>query len=257
VLTRRAVALGSAGLCLGWRRAWSDLAATIQAVKPAIVGVGTFLATRRPPAELSGTGFAVADGRHAITSLHVVNEALDSAKRERFVVFSGEGEAAAARDAEVVAADPVHDTALLRFDGPGLPTLGLAGGDDGREGEEIAFTGFPLGGALGLHPVTHRGIISAWTPITSPVVDPSQLTTAMIRQLEEGPFHVYQLDATAYPGNSGSPLYRALDGIVLGIVSSVFVKGAKETAITDPSGITYAIPIRYGRDLLAGLGLAP
>jgi S1-C subfamily serine protease len=257
VLTRRTVALALPLALVGAGGARADLPETIVAVKRGLVGIGTFQATRRPPAELLGTGFAVADGRHVLTSLHVVNDALDKAKRERIVVFAGAGDEAEKRGADVAAADPVHDAAVLAIDGPPLAPLRLAAGDDGIEGEEIAFTGFPLGGALGLHPVTHRGIISAWTPITAPVIDPRQLTTAMIKQLAQGPFHVYQLDATAYPGNSGSPLYRPADGVVLGIVSSVFVKGSKETAITDPSGITYAIPIRWGRDLLRDLGLAP
>jgi hypothetical protein len=34
------------------------------------------------------------------------------------------------------------------------------------------------------------------------------------------------------------------------VVNSVFVKGAKETVLTDPSGISYAIPATYIRALL-------
>jgi hypothetical protein len=30
----------------------------------------------------------------------------------------------------------------------------------------------------------------------------------------------------------------------------VFVKGLKETAITSPSGISYAVPVQYVRELL-------
>ncbi len=37
-----------------------------------------------------------------------------------------------------------------------------------REGQVVAFIGFPIGGVLGLSPVTHRGIISAVTPIALP-----------------------------------------------------------------------------------------
>ena len=57
-------------------------------------------------------------------------------------------------------------------------------------------------------------------------------------------------DATAYPGNSGSPVYRAQDGVVIGVINKVFVKSTKENVLKDPSGITYAIPIRYGRALI-------
>ena len=61
---------------------------------------------------------------------------------------------------------------------------------------------------------------------------------------------MFQLDATAYPGNSGSPLYDPATGEVIGIVNMVFVKGTKESALTQPSGITYAIPSRYLIELL-------
>jgi serine protease Do len=38
---------------------------------------------------------------------------------------------------------------------------------------------------------------------------------------------------------------------VLGIINMVFVKGTKETALTQPSGITYAIPASHLQALLA------
>jgi hypothetical protein len=37
---------------------------------------------------------------------------------------------------------------------------------------------------------------------------------------------------------------------VIGIVNMVFVKGSKEAALTQPSGITYAIPSRHLVELL-------
>jgi S1-C subfamily serine protease len=61
---------------------------------------------------------------------------------------------------------------------------------------------------------------------------------------------VIQLDGTAYPGNSGSPLYDPQDGKVLGIVNKVFVQAGRESAIGQPSGITYAIPAVHIRELL-------
>ena len=61
---------------------------------------------------------------------------------------------------------------------------------------------------------------------------------------------MFQLDATAYPGNSGSPVYDPATGEVIGVVNMVFVKGTKEAALAQPSGITYAIPSRYLIELL-------
>jgi len=61
---------------------------------------------------------------------------------------------------------------------------------------------------------------------------------------------VYQLDATAYPGNSGSAMYHASTGEVVGIINKVFVQESKEAVISKPSGITYAIPVKYLHQLL-------
>jgi serine protease Do len=72
----------------------------------------------------------------------------------------------------------------------------------------------------------------------------------VIRRLTSGSFPVFQLDATAYPGNSGSPIYDPESGEVLGIINMVFVKGTKESVLAQPSGITYAVPANYLRDLL-------
>jgi S1-C subfamily serine protease len=191
----------------------------------------------------------VADGHHVLTNGHVVPEVLDTAKRETLVVFVGQGKTGEMRPAHVVARDTVHDVALLQIEGAPLPALTLAAPGTVREGALYAFTGFPLGLILGLHPVTHRGIISAIIPIATPVMHPKQLTPAMIERLKE-PFEVLQLDATAYPGNSGSPLYDPETGEVVGILNMVFVKASKENLLSQPSGISYAIPIQHAHQLL-------
>jgi S1-C subfamily serine protease len=65
---------------------------------------------------------------------------------------------------------------------------------------------------------------------------------------------VFQLDATAFPGNSGSPLYDPDTGAVVGIINKVFVQETKENLLAKPSGISYAIPIRYALPLLKKAG---
>jgi S1-C subfamily serine protease len=233
-----------------------DLPEVVQRIKPSVVAIGSYQSTRRPPADLRGTGFAVADGLHVITNAHVLPEALDTGHREMLAVFIGRGERTEFRQAKKVAVDAEHDVAILRIPGPSLPALAL--GDDSAvmEGESVAFTGFPIAPVLGLYPVTHRGIVSSITPAA--VAPPSSrlLDNRMIRRLDEN-YSVFQLDATAYPGNSGSPLYDAETGDVIGIVSSVFVKETKEKLLRDPSGISYAIPIRYAKALLARAGVSP
>ena len=55
---------------------------------------------------------------------------------------------------------------------------------------------------------------------------------------------IFQLDATAYPGNSGSLLYDPETGEVVGVINKVFVKESKEAFLEKPNGITYATPVR-------------
>ncbi|MEQ8230818.1 MAG: serine protease [Gammaproteobacteria bacterium] len=223
---------------------------TITRVKPSIVGVGTYAALRRPPAILLGTGFVVDNGHLAATNYHVIDIEANDAQEGDLVVFVGHGRQVEYRSAEVVAMDSTHDLALLRFSGDSLPTLTLAGGRAVPEGTAIAFTGFPIGAVLGLHPVTHRGIVSAITPIAIPASSTRELSAQRISALRD-PFKVLQLDATAYPGNSGSPVYRVDTGVVVGVINQVLVKGTKENALKDPSAITYAIPVEHLNELLS------
>lgn len=239
------------GLLLPQWAAAASLADTIAVVKPSIVGVGTYLPTRQPRSYLKGTGFVVGDGSYAITNAHVVSDQLDINHKERRVVFVGVGKNHKVVDVEVVRTNADHDLALLRLKGAKLPALQLSDSDRVREGEYYAFTGFPIGVVLGLYPVTHRGIVSSITPMAIPAFYSNQLNPKLIKRLRQ-PYSVFQLDATAYPGNSGSPLYRLNDGAVIGVINKVFVKETKENVLVNPSGITYAIPSKYILELLDG-----
>ena len=232
----------------------ADLPDTVVKIKPSILGVGTFQTTRVPPIKLLGTGFVVGDGRHAITNLHVIPKIIDTTDKEVLAVFAGTGRNPSVRIAERVLEDAEHDLVLLKFSDSPLPALALGDSSKVREGQLYAFTGFPIGAILGLYPVTHRGIISSITPQVIPLDNSQQLTAGLIERLQD-PYMVFQLDATAYPGNSGSPLYDPATGVVIGIVNKVFVQETKESVLQKPSGISYAIPIRYARALLDKAGL--
>jgi S1-C subfamily serine protease len=71
-----------------------------------------------------------------------------------------------------------------------------------------------------------------------------------VQRLSEGPFEIYQLDAVAYPGNSGGPVFNADTGEVVGVINMVMVKGTRESALSNPTGLTYAVPVRFVRELL-------
>ena len=233
----------------------ADLPRTIEKVRPGIVAIGTIMPTRSPKTKYTGTGFVVGDGRHVITNEHVIPKIINYARKESLAVFSGRGKHATARRAEVLATDEDHDLALLSITGNPLPALSIGFSSKVREGVQYAFTGFPIGMVLGLYPVTHVGIVSSLTPIVIPTTSVGKLTAKQIRRMRS-PFEVYQLDAIAYPGNSGSPLYEVDTGKVIGVVNSVFVKGTKESVLSSPSGISYAIPVKYIKSLLNKNGVS-
>jgi serine protease Do len=224
----------------------AGLPESIARIKPSIVAIATYQKLRSPALQIRGSGFVIADGQTVATNLHVLPESL--ATDEQMVVVVP-GTPLRFLPAQTGARDKAHDLALLRIP-TSLPALRLAAGESARDGQEIFFTGFPIGAALGAVPVTHRGIISAVTPMAMPGGNDKQINAAAIRQLRSGPLTVYQLDATAYPGNSGSALFDAESGEVLGIINMVYVKGSKESALSQPTGISFAIPVRHLIELL-------
>jgi len=231
--------------------AHADLPDTVARIKPTIVVVGSFRATDSPRFRLRGTGFVVGDGNQAVTNLHVLPEANENMANATLVVqVRRAGGELSMRQATVVRVDKVHDLALLRFEGAAAPALQIGDSEAVREGQAMAFIGFPIGGALGFSPVTHRALISSITPAAMPTPTARQLNEATIRSVRAGPFNIFQLDGTAYPGNSGGPLFDPDSGEVLGVVNMVFIKGSRESALSQPSGISYAIPSRYVAELL-------
>ena len=222
---------------------------TIPAIKPSVVGIGTLLRTRSPAIVFVATGFAVADGLSIITNAHALPD-LDTEKMETLGIVIGTGQKFDFRPVTVVAVDREHDLAHLRLAGTPLPALRLDSSGTVAEGQALAFTGFPLGMSLGLTPVTHRAMLSAITPMILPSLNSRRLDTRAINQLQRRPFAIMQLDGTAYPGNSGSPVYDPESGIVHGVLNMTFLKNQKENALSQPSGISYAIPVSYVRELL-------
>jgi serine protease Do len=234
----------------------ADIVDLLPRLKASIVGVGSQHPLRSPHDRLNGTGFVVADGHHVLTNAHVPPTLLDTERGETLAIMFRDRAGVETRRAEKVANDPDHDLLLLKIEGDPLPALKLGDSDQAREGQQFFITGYPIGAVLGLYPATHRAGLAAIAPIYSPVASVRRLTPMLIRRAEK-PFRIFQLDGVAYPGNSGSPLYDPETGEVMAVVNSVFVKGSKESALKDPSGITYAIPVNYARALLESVGLTP
>lgn len=229
-------------------------APVVNQIKPSIVAIGTFQSTRVPPFRFAGTGFAVADGGLVATNAHVIPATLDGGGDPEVLVAmlpGAEASRVAMRRLTRVAVDADHDLALLRIEGPALPALKIRDSASVAEGDVLLFTGFPIGSVIGLFPATHRAMVAAIAPIALPSSSGRQLDPKVIRRLREKAFPIFQLDATAFPGNSGSPLYDPATGEVVGVLNMVFVKGTKESVLSQPSGISYAMPSRYLLELLA------
>ena len=90
---------------------------------------------------------------------------------------------------------------------------------------------------------------SSITPMARPADDSGTLSAAQLRRMRN-PFDAFQLDAVAYPGNSGSPVYDQASGRVIGVLNSVLVKESRESLLQRPSGISYAIPVKFVKELL-------
>jgi serine protease Do len=239
-----------------------DLRAIVAAARASVVPVGTYSATDSPRFGFRGSGFVVGDGRIVVTNAHVLPAAGEGAAAgARLAVLARSAapgrEAGDLRLADAVAVDRAHDLALLRIEGAALPPLKLSNGERAAEGQAVALMGFPIGGALGFAPVTHRGLIASITTVALPAPTAAQLDPRALARLRAGNFEVLQLDATAYPGNSGGPVLDADTGEVLGIVNMVAVRGSRETALSAPTGISYAIPVRQLRAMLAEIGASP
>lgn len=218
----------------------------VRAARASVLPIGRFDPLGSPRFGFRGTAFVVGDGRQVISCDHVV-PAGETADWVLQRPLPGGGQEW--RRLSLVVRDPEHDLALLALEGEPLPALALAPDDAPREGQDVLVMGFPIGGVLGFQPVTHRGLVSSIAPMSLPAANAAALRDANIAALRRGAFDILQLDATAYPGNSGGPVLDAASGQVLGIVNMVLARG-REAALSAPSGISYAIPARWARRLL-------
>lgn len=242
---------------------------TIRAIRASIVGIGTLSPSASPVFSLSATGFAVADGNWIVTNAHAV-PVLDSSKNQQLAVFqfeTGPNEPGTlvslprrvTRIAELRQIDRERDLALLRIQGAPLPALALR-----REvtllpeGSMVLFSGFALGQNFGNALTTHRGMIAAVSPATRSMPRAEGLNPETVRAMRSAPFMLYQLDATAFPGHSGSPMIDPETREVVGIISGGYVKRVREAAvqaaISQPTSISYAIPVQYVLELLQQAG---
>ncbi|MBB6097602.1 hypothetical protein HNR42_001019 [Deinobacterium chartae] len=151
------------------------------------------LRVRLEDGEASGTAFCISPGGHLLTCQHVVEGA-------RELEFQAEG-SAQPRPVRVLAEDEERDVALLLLaDGAGSPYwLPLDATEQAPAlGDELGLLGYPLGQHLGEGITYSQGIVNG------------------LRARDGTPY--LQIDTGAAPGSSGGPVFRRLDGRVVGML---------------------------------------
>lgn len=169
----------------------------------------------------SGSGVVISTDGEIVTNEHVIRGA-----DEVRVRLAGETEP---RVAEVLAADPPNDLALLRIDGTGFTPAVIADPDSVGVGDPVVAIGYALG-------------LEGGASVTTGVVSALERTLVTEYGALGG---LVQTDAAISSGNSGGPLVNA-SGDVVGINTAVATSGANRSA----SNVGFAIS---ARDLLAQL----
>ncbi len=212
------------------------------------VAIALYSPLKSKAPSIKGTGFVIHDGNYVITNYHVIGQELDPTIVEYYVAMIPSEDGFSFQKVELLEIDIEHDLALFSVESAMKPLI-LAKDVLQPAGTDIAVFGYPLGAALGLFPAVHKGIIATITPDFMPVRDSKVLSSKQLKRLQS-PDLIYQLDITAFPGNSGSPVVDIKTGEVIAVVNKVYVRDGKESALSNPSGITYAIPIKYVSSLL-------
>lgn len=228
-----------------------SLAEIIPLVKNSVVAVGTYNIKNKPRTQFYGSGVLIDSEGLIVTANHVIHALSRNMQRDFLRVFLYRDPKSKGYPVKVIAQSNRYDLALLKCEGTDFPYLETDKERQLKEGERIAFCGYPYGMILGLYPTTHQGIISSISPNILPVADTAELNAQTVRALSTK-YDIYHLDAVVYPGHSGGPVFDPETGKLLGIVSSgLFKKQAQATKFKLPTGISYAIPIEHLDDLLS------
>jgi putative serine protease PepD len=197
-----------------------DVKRVVDIIGPSVVTVLADVDDGTQSGSAIGTGIIITSDGEILTNAHVVDEA-----QEVRVLFAGETEPV---PAEVLAADPGNDLALLRVDGGDLPVARFADPDSIAVGDEVVAVGFALD--LDGDPSVTRGIVSA--------VNRTLLS-------DDGALDgLLQTDAAISSGNSGGPLVNArgeVVGINTAVIQSSFDVAAQNVSFAISAG--EALPV--------------
>jgi S1-C subfamily serine protease len=196
-------------------------------VGPAVVSISV-----TTPSEYAvGSGVVIDKNGYVLTNNHVVADG-EGADATIIVTFADEATA----KAQIVGRDPTSDLAVLKVPDEQLTVASLGDSAKLAVGDPVIAIGSPLG----LQGTITEGIVSA-------------LGRAVHVFADDGSSDAYldaiQTDAAINPGNSGGALVDA-SGAVVGINSAAALASSNGAGQrTSATGIGYAIPINYARDI--------
>ncbi len=139
-------------------------------------------------------------------------------------------------DAEIVAAAPCEDLALLEVEGlDGRGAIALGEQDDVAQGDPVVALGYPVSASGGKSLTSTAGVVSSVnTPLRLPAPDQPRFQ------------NLVQTDAALGAGNSGGPLVGA-DGRLVGVNTILFTGSAGSPSAEQG----YAIGVDRVREVLA------
>jgi S1-C subfamily serine protease len=225
LLHRNDVALAKTGRPAN--RPAGSVADIAKRVGPAVVSISVTSANQYAV----GSGVVIDKNGYVLTNNHVV---ADGASGNATIVVTFADEATAR--AKIVGRDATSDLAVLKVPTEQLTVASLGDSDKLAVGDPVIAIGSPLG----LQGTVTAGIVSA-------------LDRAVHVFSDDGSSDAYldavQTDAPINPGNSGGALVDA-SGAVVGINSAAALASSGTNGQqTTASGIGYAIPINYARDI--------
>lgn len=216
---------------------------TVAAVKHATV----FIRVEGPDWKASGSGLVVSADKGTVlvaTNFHVISspqhdkhppgpaELVKSFKVPTVTaVLDGGTKGEVSATAEVIAADPENDLAVLRVTGIKEPPAPIKFADASKlvETMPVYTFGYPFGESLA-------------TGNRAPAVTVGKASISSLRMDDDGELALVQIDGSLNPGNSGGPLVDSAGRLV----------GVAVAIIKDGQGIGFAIPATELDRLLKG-----
>lgn len=187
-----------------------------------------------------GSGFIVSKSGYFVTCSHVYNEIpADELQHLGAKVISNTDEKGITHyeslAVELVDIDKENDLALMKLVDKGakkvefVPIGKLGNSEDVKEGDEVLFMGYPL--ATELLSMGFGVTLSANECIISSVK----------RRSLDGSLHFFMVDTHINNGSSGSPVFSAETGEVIGVAA-----GKVSSKIPQPSGEQVDVPANIG-----------